>query len=176
MLLPLILAATLFLWSLLSYATAMYFVVNMAAKLIRSGYEELGFWSSTVIMGKVTLIMAAAHLIQISLWAAGIVMCHQLSGFESAFYFSAQNYTTLGYGDVHISERWRLLGPLEAINGVLFFGLSVSVMFAGLNQLITNHLRSQSAMPAQADAGRSGLQQRGEARSKPEREIRSQNI
>jgi hypothetical protein len=40
-----------------------------------------------------------------------------MATFETAFYFSAQNYTALGYGDVVLSQRWRLLGPLEAING-----------------------------------------------------------
>jgi hypothetical protein len=144
MLVPLAVAAILFLCSLLSYAAAMQLIVKMAVTFLRSGQKELGFWSGTATMGKVALIMAAAHLIQITLWSAAIVLCGQIPGFETAFYFSAQNYTTLGYGDIHLSEQWRLLGPLEAINGVLFFGLSTSVMFAGLSQLIANRLRTEA--------------------------------
>jgi hypothetical protein len=59
------------------------------------------------------------------------------------FYFSAQNYTALGIGDVVLSERWRLLGPLEAMNGLLLFGLSTAVMFAVLSRLITHRLRHE---------------------------------
>jgi hypothetical protein len=63
------------------------------------------------------------------------------SDFETAFYYSAQNYTSLGYGDVLPSEQWRLLGPLEAVNGLLAFGLSTAVLFAILNRLIVDHIR-----------------------------------
>jgi len=44
-------------------------------------------------------------------------------------YFAFVNYTTLGYGDVLRVERWRLLGPLTAMNGVLLFGWSTAVIF-----------------------------------------------
>ena len=64
-----------------------------------------------------------------------------MANFETAFYFSAENYTALGYGDVVLSGQWRLLGPLEAINGLLLFGLSTAVMFAVLNRLVTSRLR-----------------------------------
>jgi hypothetical protein len=44
-------------------------------------------------------------------------------------YFAFVNYTTLGYGDVVPVERWRLLGPMTAMNGVLLFGWSTAVIF-----------------------------------------------
>jgi hypothetical protein len=90
----------------------------------------------------VTLILAAAHLAQIALWALALLLCGQVSGFERAFYVSAQNYTTLCYGDVLLPERGRLLGPLEAMNGLLFFGLSTAVLFAVMSHLIANRLRA----------------------------------
>ena len=37
-------------------------------------------------------------------------------------YFAFVNYTTLGYGDIVPVERWRLLGPITALNGVLLIG------------------------------------------------------
>jgi hypothetical protein len=46
----------------------------------------------------------------------------------------------LGYGDIHISERWQLLGPLEAVNGLLLFGLSTAIMFSVLSNLIARRL------------------------------------
>ena len=91
-----------------------------------------------------TAITAAAHLTQIALWAAAFLLCGQVSTLETAFYLSAQSYTALGYGDVLLSERWRLLGPLEAINGLLFFGLSTAVLFAIMSQLIAHRLRTET--------------------------------
>jgi hypothetical protein len=63
--------------------------------------------------------------------------------FQQAFYCSAQSYTAQGYGDVHLSERWQLLAPLEAVNGLLLFGLSTAIMFAVLSSLIANRLHSE---------------------------------
>jgi hypothetical protein len=49
-------------------------------------------------------------------------------------YFAFVNYTTLGYGDITPVERWRLLGPITAMNGVLLFGWSTAVIFEVLRR------------------------------------------
>jgi hypothetical protein len=140
----LLLATGVLLGSLLSYAMATALIVRVVVRLIRSGYTDSGFWKSVTVMMIVTLITTATHLTQIALWTVAFLLVGEISTFEKAFYFSAVNYTSLGYGDIILSERWRLLGPLEAINGILLFGLSTAVMFAVMNRLITNRLRHQS--------------------------------
>jgi hypothetical protein len=40
---------------------------------------------------------------------------------------------------------WRLLGPVEAANGVLMFGLSASATFAVTDRLLELRLRRQHA-------------------------------
>jgi hypothetical protein len=59
------------------------------------------------------------------------------------------NYTTLGYGDVIPVERWRLLGPITAMNGVLLFGWSTAVIFEVLRRTM------RPANPTERD-GRDG--------------------
>jgi hypothetical protein len=88
----------------------------------------------------VTLVTAAAHLTEIALWAVALLAIGEMSTFEKAFYVSAENYTALGYGDIVLSDRWRLLGPLEAINGLLLFGVSTAAMFAVLSRLVAHRL------------------------------------
>jgi Ion channel len=129
--------------SLLSYGMATAVIVHLLVRLIRAGFTGLGFWKNVAVMMIVALVTAAAHLIQIALWAVVFVMCGEIATFEKALYFSAENYTALGYGDIVLSERWRLLGPLEAINGLLLFGLSTALMFAVMSRLITNRFRFQ---------------------------------
>jgi hypothetical protein len=146
MLLPLVLATVLLLFGLLAYGAAMQLIVHVMVKLIRSGSGGLGFWKDTAVMALVTGIIAAAHLTQIALWAAAFLLCGQVSTFETAFCLSAQNFTSFGYGDVVLSERWRLLSPLEATNGLLFFGLSTAVLFAILSQLIASRLRIETGI------------------------------
>jgi hypothetical protein len=150
MILSLLIGAALLLASLLSYAMAMILVVRVVARLIQAGYTGPGFWKNLIGISLVMLITATAHLAQIALWGVALLLCGPISGFESAFYFSAQNYTALGYGDVLLSDRWRLLGPLEAINGLLFFGLSTALLFAIISRLIANRLHAEIGHPNEA--------------------------
>jgi ion channel len=145
MLLPLLIGAGVFICSLLSYSAATALIVRMVAHSIRTGYAGLEFWKNFSLMAIVSLVTAAAHLLQIAIWAGAVLLSGEMSTFEMAFYYSAQNYTALGYGDAILSERWRLLGPLEAINGLLLFGLSTALMFAIMSRLVMNHLRYQFA-------------------------------
>ena len=143
MLPPLLVATALLLGGLLVYSLAMHLIVRVMVRLIRSEHIGLRIWHSLVVMAAVMLVTAAAHLTQIALWAAAYLLCGQAPTPEAAFYTSAQNYTALGYGDVLLSARWRLLGPLEAINGLLFFGLSTAVLFAIMSHLISRRLRAE---------------------------------
>jgi hypothetical protein len=157
MLIPFMVAAVLFFSSLPVYGVAMHLIVRVVVRLIRSGSRGLGFWKSTAVMANVATITAAAHLSVIALWAVAFLLCGQVSTFESAFYLSAQGYTSLGYGDVPLSERWRLLGPLEAMNGLLFFGLSIAVLFAIMSELIAQRLRSETGYQSEVSRNPSPL-------------------
>ena len=144
MILSMMIAASVFFSSLLAYGTAMHLIVRAMVRVIRRGTNALGFWKSTAVVAIVTSITAVAHLIQIALWAVAFLLCGEVTTFDVAFYYSAQNFTALGYGDILPSERWRLLGPLEAINGTLFFGLSAAVLFAVMSNLIFERLRTET--------------------------------
>jgi hypothetical protein len=88
------------------------------------------------------------HLLQILPWAAFYrVRC--LRSWESSFYFSATSYSTVGYGDVVLPPVWRLLGPVEAIMGVLMCGISVSVLFAIATRLIGNEAQLSAEVRSQ---------------------------
>jgi hypothetical protein len=166
MLMPFIVAAVLIFSSLLVYGTAMHLVVRVVVRLIRSGSGELGYWKSVAVMAIVTAITGAAHLAQIALWAVAFLLCGQVSTLETAVYLSAQSYAAIGYGDVPLSERWRLLGPLEAINGLLLFGLSAGVLFAIMSELIARRLRAETGYTIEA-AGKEGpLSAAGDALSR----------
>jgi hypothetical protein len=136
--------------TLLSYGMATPLLVHLVVHLIRKGYAGLEFWKNVAVMTLVFLVTALMHLFQIALWAVVILLCGETSTFENAFYGSAQNYTALGYGDFILSGRWRLLGPLEAINGLLLFGLSTAVMFAVMSRLIATRLHLHPDHPGEA--------------------------
>ena len=96
----------------------------------------IGFWSDVGIVARVLAYALLAHLVEMALWAVLFVICGEFPQFGTAFYHSAVNFTTLGYGDVVMTPAWRLLGPLEAANGVLMFGVSTAMIFAVIQRLV----------------------------------------
>src|SRR6478609_10595672 len=70
----------------------------------------------------------------IGIWALAYWIVGLAPSSNSLVYFAFVNYTTLGYGDVIPAERWQLLGPITAMNGVLLFGWSTAVIFEVLRK------------------------------------------
>jgi hypothetical protein len=147
MLLSLAIAAVLLLCNLLTFGVGMRFVVSFAIRELKPGSRESLFHRDTAVMAVMTLIMRIVHLTQIGLWAVTFDLCGLVPSFETAVYLSAQNYTALGYGDIQTVHPWRLLGPLEAINGLLFFGISTAVLFAVMSRLIGYRVRAETGDP-----------------------------
>jgi len=56
------------------------------------------------------------------------VLIGEFEAFGTAFYHSAVNYPTLGYGDIVMSPTWKVLGPIEATAGLLMFGVSTATI------------------------------------------------
>lgn len=103
--------------------------VTIVRREKRLGHAGASFWSDFAIVALIIVISLVAHLIEIALWAAVFMICGEFHEFDMAYYHSAVNYTTLGYGDLIMSPKWRLLGPLEAANGILMFGVSTAMIF-----------------------------------------------
>ena len=90
----------------------------------------------------VMIVMMLGNFVQIVIWGVLFLYLGEFSELYEAVYHSAVNFTSLGYGDVVMSTRWKLLGPLEAANGVLMFGMTSAALMAILQQLIKIHLKS----------------------------------
>jgi hypothetical protein len=123
-------------------AIAIMAIVRLVVRLLRSGFAGRSFCVDVAIMLAVLLITLASILAQIAVWASAFLACGALGDFNTAFYHSAVNFTTLGYGDIVMSHSWRLLGPLEAANGVLMCGISASGLFAVTDRLIKTRLQA----------------------------------
>jgi len=93
-------------------------------------------WHNVMQLSAVMLSMLFGNFLQMAGWAVLFLILGEFSDYPTALYHSAVNFSTLGYGDVVMSPRWRLLGPVEAANGILMFGVSSAVMTASVIELL----------------------------------------
>ena len=85
-------------------------------------------WLASVMVATVGVLLVA-HVAEVVLWSVTYVLVDAAPSEADVLYFAFVNYTTLGYGDVLPVARWRLLGPITAMNGILLFGWSTAVIF-----------------------------------------------
>lgn len=114
--------------SLLIQAAAAAVGVESLGVLLRKRWLGVHLWRNGVATIALIVILLTGHFGQMALWASAFRAAGEFETFAVAFYHSAVNYTTLGYGDLVMSEHWRLLGPLEAATGTLAFGWSTAAI------------------------------------------------
>jgi Ion channel len=88
-----------------------------------------------VMIATVSVLMVAL-VCEVVVWALAYAIVDAAPAGADLLYFAFVNYTTLGYGDVTPVARWRLLGPMTAMNGVLLFGWSTAVIFEVLRRTV----------------------------------------
>ena len=113
-LLPLVVGTGAMLCTILIHAMPMGATIWFVSRERQIGHTGRGFWTDTGIVVPVVLRAMVAHLIEIAVWAIVFLVCGEFGDIGTAYYHSAVNFTTLGYGDVLLSPHWRMLGPLEA--------------------------------------------------------------
>lgn len=157
MLIPLLLGcATVFITMSVQIAAVVYMLQYLFNTLSRS--EDIFFnkRGATYVISMIMTMLFAGHLVQVAIWAFLFRRLGEFADFQTAFYHSMVNFASLGYGDIVMGEKWRLLGAIEASTGVLMFGLSAGVMLALMTRILTqsSHLKDQFASLNQKDDNR----------------------
>jgi len=135
---PLLVGVATTFCTIIVHAMLLGTIIWIVRRDLRRGLVGTRFWLDTIFITNVAIMMFAAHLTEIGLWALVLERCGEFSNFGAAYYHSAVNYTTLGDSAFAMSARWRLLAALEAGDGMLMFGISTAVLFA-VNQRLLQH-------------------------------------
>ncbi|WP_332658787.1 ion channel [Brevundimonas sp.] len=114
-----------------------------AAKRRPAGYTARGdFFQLSTMM----VCLMVGTLIQILIWALLYRSIGAFQDFETAAYFSAVTFTTLGYGDVLLEGRFRFLAPFQGASGVMMFALSSAALLAAVQHAVTRRVESKRAV------------------------------
>jgi len=118
---------------------AIVLIIRFLLRQIDAGRMSPSARTDITVMGVILLLLFGGHVLQFATWAVLFVWLGEFPDFETAFYHSVVNFTSLGYGDIVMSEKWRLLGALEAANGILMFGLSSGGFLTVMLGLFNRH-------------------------------------
>lgn len=95
-------------------------------KLILSLRHVFRRFTNTAAIVVGVLFVMLVQTANVWVWAVAFYLVGVFSQFEPALYFSLVSYSTLGFGDIVLDERWRLLSGMAAANGLLCFGWSTA--------------------------------------------------
>ncbi len=88
-----------------------------------------------LVMGVTALLATILHGIEGAIWAAAYRFLGALPDNRTAMLYSLSAMTTYGHADLYLTDHWRLMGALEALNGMLLFGLTTAFMFAMIQRV-----------------------------------------
>lgn len=112
---------------------AVSFLISYFSKRMIAGEMEPSLAAEANSLSVVMAVLMLGHFFMFATWAILFTSLGEFEDFATAFYHSTVNFTSLGYGDIVMSEERRLLGALEAANGVLMFGLSAGAILSVMN-------------------------------------------
>ena len=78
----------------------------------------------------IALLLAALHAIECVIWAAAYWWLGALDSFLGALLYSVDSMSTRGATKLALPPHWQMMGALEAVNGMLLFGVSAAYIFA----------------------------------------------
>jgi hypothetical protein len=76
------------------------------------------------------LLLAVLHGIESGIWAAAYLWLGALDSPIDALLYSVDSMSTRGASELKLEQHWRMMGALEAVNGMLLFGVSAAYIFA----------------------------------------------
>lgn len=106
---------------------ALLWVLRSRAHALQA--HESPLWQGAAIV-LVMLGLMAIHSIEVWLYALAYLAVGALGDLETALYFSTSSFTTIGYGDVVLDRKWRLVAAIEGANGLILFGWSTAFLIA----------------------------------------------
>jgi hypothetical protein len=115
------------------------FGLNIVARLIQPDVvmerRKKSLFFSVLVTALVALAAALLHALEAPRWAALYMFHHALPDVPSAVLYSIGAFTTYGNSGVSLPSEFALLGQIQAINGVIAFGITTGFIFASAFRL-----------------------------------------
>jgi hypothetical protein len=118
------------------HVIALGFITEVVDRVLMRLMGHRRFWFIfAAVMGATVSVATVLHGVEAANWAVAYRLLGALPTFKSAMLYSLSAMTSYGNSDTSLLERWRMMGALEALNGMLLFGLSTAFLFAMIQRV-----------------------------------------
>ena len=90
-----------------------------------------------IVLGAATLVAIILHALEAAIWAVVYQTLGALPDSKSAVLYSLSAMTTYGHEHFDLANHWQLMGALEALNGMILFGLTTAFLYGMIRELLT---------------------------------------
>jgi hypothetical protein len=116
------------------HALSMVFITD---GIIRAAHHVTGRHRVfALLIGAATLLAIALHALEAGIWAGVYVALGALPDGKSAVLYSLNAMTSYGHERIELAEHWQLMGALEALNGMILFGLTTAFLYGMIRRLL----------------------------------------
>lgn len=92
----------------------------------------------SVILGAATLVAIILHALEAGIWAGLYQALGALPDSKSSLLYSLSAMTTYGHEHFDLANHWQLMGALEALNGMILFGLTTAFLYGMIRELLAH--------------------------------------
>jgi hypothetical protein len=108
-----------------------------------------------LVIGLATLLATLLHAVEAGVWAVIYWFLGAMPNGKNAMLYSLNAITTYGHEELNLTAHWRLMGALEALNGMLLFGLTTAFLYGVLQRVWPTQwqasIRADGCAPAAID-------------------------
>ncbi len=130
-----ILGTILVLITVIIHAVVLNELLAFIKKITPFIHEKSGRGWKVIVLTITVLGIFTSHTAQVWLWAAFYIYVGSFTSLEEGLYFSVTTFSTVGYGDLIIEEKWRLIAGIQSANGLMLFGWSTAFIFEVMSRL-----------------------------------------
>jgi hypothetical protein len=137
--------------TMIIHAVAMPATLEACAVLRKRRAVVSGFFGGVRVLLLGSAMIATTHLLEVIVWGGFFYYRDALPDASSAYYYALLQYTTVG-SELSLPDRWRLLGGMIAMAGLLTFAWSTAVLLTLANRFQTERLtRAEHQAERQGD-------------------------
>jgi hypothetical protein len=105
---------------------------RLESRRLRHAGELAG---GALIIGTAGLLLAVLHGIEAALWGAVYLFLGAVDVYSNAILYSVDSMSTRGASGLNLEQHWKMMGALEAVDGMLLFGISTAFLFTVLERV-----------------------------------------